>query len=360
MEQKIITDTNKIVAIIYALDKSKGSESGMGYNFALNLIKKHPNISIITRSNNNCHDLSNVIGIDLHPIILKLKRLFKLHLIYYFFWQIFISIKFFKKFDTVYQVNFHSDWMPLFSFLISKSKWIVGPIGHHGSSSVLKKIFSYNKSYFIKELLSTIYKKLIFTLWNSWILYFFSTRVYTLNKKSWIKSKKLIYLPSVGIEDVHENEELKKEQVVYVGRLVDLKGVRLIPYIASKNIDYNFIVVGDGPLKNYLIKKCKYFKNVKFKGWIDRSEVLKLFSNSKYLLFPSFEGAGMVVAEAGAYGCWPVVFKDTGPHEIMNDYCTPIDSVKEFRKINFKNIKTDISGLKNYVRKNLLFKDKFL
>lgn len=352
--------SNKSVAIIvYALNKSEGSESGMGYHFAKNLSKKYNNAKIITRRNNKDHDLKNVIDIDLPNFILKIKKYFNLHILYYFFWQLYVSMKFKKRFDIVYQVNFHSDWMPLFTYLIAKESWIVGPIGHHLSKSILKEIFKYDKVFFLYSFLNYYFKKTIFYSWNYLILMKKSAKVYVLNKDHWIKAKQVIYLPSVGVEKIHKSEN-KSNLVIYVGRLVDLKGVKVLPNVIRNNPDYQFKIIGDGEKKEFLKKSCSDLTNVSFTGWIDRVDVLKEFSNAKFFLFPSFEGAGMVAAEAGSCGCWPVVLKNSGPHELMGEFCTNINSITDFSKINFSLLETDLSGIKNHVSENLIFKNKTL
>ena len=60
---------------------------------------------------------------------------------------------------------------------------------------------------------------------------------------------------------------------------------------------------------------------VTFAGNVSRNQVLQEMLNSDVFLFPSFEGAGMVVIEAMAKGL-PVVCLDFGgPGEYVNDEC---------------------------------------
>ena len=349
----------KIAAIVYALDADKGSESGMGYNFALNLTENHPDILIITRSNNNNHGFSNITYEDLPRWVLRIKRNLKLHLLYYVLWQLYIGLKYRNKFELVYQVNFHSDWLPLFSYLMSKDKWVVGPIGHHGSTRMCEQAFKYHYGFGVKFSVQYLIKRLIFLLWNSRVVSKKAFRILVLNKDHWFKREEgVMYLPSVGVEGI--GRSVNKENVVlYVGRLVDLKGVRVLPQIAKRNSDYTFKIIGDGPRKEGLIKACSGLKNVRFTGWLDRREVLKCYESAQFLLFPSFEGAGMVVAEAASYGCIPIVLKGSGPSELLGPNCILVEDISDFTDLDLNNFQPeDPHDIIQFVEKHYLFRNK--
>lgn len=349
------------VAIVYALDSTKGSESGMGYNFAFNLQTIHPDLTIITRNNNVNHDLKNVIYFDLPQWILKLKKITKFHLLYCVIWQLALSFRYRKSFDIVYQINFHSDWLPLFSYRIAIESWIVGPVGHHGSLNMLKQQWNYNKLFAIFESFKLLYKFLIFNLWNKFQFKQFGTRIFVLNRKPWIKEKNVRYLPSVGVESFIQNNVVKKQnQVIYVGRLVHLKGVGVLPGVIRKNPEFDFIIIGDGPQRKTLMKKCTGLNNVRFTGWLNRAEVLNYFEQSRFLLFPSFEGAGMVVAEAGKSRCWPIVLRNSGPNELLESNCTVVNNICDFEELNISSINPRLDDLSEYVFNNLLFEKKNL
>lgn len=349
----------KIAAVVYALDADKGSESGMGYNFALNLAENHPDILIITRGNNQNHDFSNTAYEDLPFWVLRLKRMFKLHLLYYVLWQLHIGVKYRNKFDLVYQVNFHSDWLPLFSYLSSKDKWVVGPIGHHGSRKMCFQALRYNRWFGINFSVQYILKKFIYHLWNKSIIGRKAFKIYVLNKDHWFKrDERVIYLPSVGVEEI--GQSIKKENVVlYVGRLVDLKGVRVLTDVARRNPDYSFRIIGDGPRKEMLEEACSDLRNIHFTGWLDRREVLKCYESARFLLFPSFEGAGMVVAEAASYGCIPIVLKGSGPSELLGSNCMLVEDISDFKDLDLNDFQLeDPSEIIQFVEKHYLFMNK--
>ncbi len=117
-------------------------------------------------------------------------------------------------------------------------------------------------------------------------------------------------------------------KILSVGQLVSIKGYPLTLSAFKKHSERHnkshLEIVGTGPLKSDLVQlACSLgvIDCVNFTGQISRDEVLKKMSQSHVLLFPSFEGAGMVVIEAMAKGL-PVVCLDFGgPGEYVTDEC---------------------------------------
>ena len=82
--------------------------------------------------------------------------------------------------------------------------------------------------------------------------------------------------------------------------------------------------MGSGPEKELLlnlVKKNKVTEFVKFIDWIDRNDLMELFKNASAFLFPSHEGAGMVVAEALSFGLPVICLNNEGPGEFINHQC---------------------------------------
>ncbi|MBK7874823.1 MAG: glycosyltransferase [Planctomycetes bacterium] len=106
--------------------------------------------------------------------------------------------------------------------------------------------------------------------------------------------------------------------VVFAGRLVDLKGPRLaleaFARLARAAPEARLAFVGAGPLRATLLARAAELglaDRVLVTGHVPRAEVLARLARSDAFLFPSFEGAGMVVVEAMAAGN-PVVCLDWG------------------------------------------------
>lgn len=108
----------------------------------------------------------------------------------------------------------------------------------------------------------------------------------------------------------------RKDQFVYVGRLDELKGIRLL-FETWKQIEneYNadtteLIVCGTGPLEQW----CTEFisenniKRIKLMGFIPNSEAIKIVGESKAIVLPTqcYEGFPMTIVEAASVGT-PVI-----------------------------------------------------
>jgi glycogen synthase len=105
--------------------------------------------------------------------------------------------------------------------------------------------------------------------------------------------------------------------VLFVGRLVQEKGVSLIVEAAPKLRDLNvkFIVVGEGYLKEELIRRVKELglsDNVYVTGFLESETIRGLFRVADVCLIPSlYEPFGIVALEAMASGA-PIVTTGSG------------------------------------------------
>jgi glycosyltransferase involved in cell wall biosynthesis len=82
--------------------------------------------------------------------------------------------------------------------------------------------------------------------------------------------------------------------------------------------------VGSGPEEALFREMCIKLgieKNVKFISWIERDALMQMFKTSSVFLFPSHEGAGMVVAEALSFGVPVVCLDNEGPGEFNHESC---------------------------------------
>lgn len=130
--------------------------------------------------------------------------------------------------------------------------------------------------------------------------------------------------------------------VLFVGRLIKEKGIHLVLDIANKMKDIEFYIIGDGPLRDYVIKASRELKNVHYVGSVENSSLPVWLSAANVLIVPSIneEGFGRVIIEALACGI-PVVGSNLGgiPEAIGSSHVgkivppTPEDFVKAIREI---------------------------
>ncbi|OGN16244.1 MAG: hypothetical protein A3C88_02565 [Candidatus Yanofskybacteria bacterium RIFCSPHIGHO2_02_FULL_50_12] len=147
-----------------------------------------------------------------------------------------------------------------------------------------------------------------------------------------LPQKKLLYIPANYIDlDIFKPSDLpKKYDLIFVGRLVENKGINLLlEAIQLSIINYQFpmkcLIVGDGPLKKdceLKIDNWKMSDHITLHGWAkDSREIAALMNRSKILVMPSYnEGGPRVVLEAMACGL-PVLATRVGivPDVIRNE-----------------------------------------
>jgi glycosyltransferase involved in cell wall biosynthesis len=129
-----------------------------------------------------------------------------------------------------------------------------------------------------------------------------------------IKSKetKFSYINNPIIQCPNNSHiDIKQNEILYVGRLVNIKNVIKILAIwrtvCAELFDYKLTIIGDGPERTRLEKYVNEFNlpRVTFEGYQHPN---KYYQRAKYLLMTSkFEGWSMTLLEAMSAGCVPLV-----------------------------------------------------
>jgi glycosyltransferase involved in cell wall biosynthesis len=136
-----------------------------------------------------------------------------------------------------------------------------------------------------------------------------------------IGTKKPIHIIPNCIQDEKLiNVELKRNQFVYLGRLVFYKNVEVIiksfKTVTEQFPDAKLVIAGDGPHKSSLqelTNKLNISNNITFAGYVTPDEKKKLLAESNALLFSSIiEGFGLVMLEAFQQNR-PVIVSDIPP-----------------------------------------------
>jgi len=347
---------NTILLSAYAVNPYHGSEDGMGWNF-INQIARFNKIIAVVRKNTR-KDIerfmtehpsvyyANIkfIYFDLPYWMRFWKKGSRGALPYYYLWQYFLPLYIKRKkleFDIVHNLNFHNDWTPSRLWVLKKP-FVWGPIGHHPRIPKDYVLHVYGRKIFILEHLKWIVKKYF---WNvdpflrqtvnhaDAVLAMNSTVAKVLH----LTQEQTIHMPSVCSEAPTtklNNLNLKNSfTVLSAGRFVPLKGFDItiksfarfyhqLPIIDRLNA--KLILVGNGPCKPYLqrlVSELELGNAVQFIEWLHRSDFKKLYSQSKVFLFPSHEGAGMVIAESLSFGIPVICFKNEGPGEFIDSSC---------------------------------------
>lgn len=359
-----------VVITAYAVNPFKGSEDATGWNISREIAKSN-RVIMITRKNNIPHlrkyadnSLDPVLlnmefcGFDLPAPILWLKKRLgeRGYVLYFYFWQLFVAL-FIKrkkfKFDVAHSLNFHSDSHPNFLWMLGKPTFW-GPVGHHPKvpKGYLKPHFGCRA--FFKD---RLYYSVKWTMRNLDPFYRLAVRktehIFVINssvgKVMGARSTKVTVMSAAASETVEPSTEAKKMfQVLTVGRFHYLKGFDVairsfarfyhrLPEHEKENVE--LVVVGKGEEEGRLLDIASQEKighRIKWVSWVEREEMDQIYSAASIFLFPSHEGAGMVVAEAMSYGLPIVCFDNVGPGELAGNvakkvkYSTYNQSVEYF------------------------------
>jgi glycosyltransferase involved in cell wall biosynthesis len=105
------------------------------------------------------------------------------------------------------------------------------------------------------------------------------------------------------------------QRVCFAGRLAPEKNVGKILDAAAELPELEFVIGGDGPLREALQARAASLKNVRFTGWLDRAALIEMIDSASLLLLPSaFETFGSVALEAMARGRPALVSASAGIH----------------------------------------------
>lgn len=342
-----------VLATAYAINPYKGSEDGMGWNFVMQ-IARFQKVIAITRENNRQH-IEKFISENPSKIYANIEFLYfdlpywmrfwkkggRGAMLYYWMWQRGI-VAFIKKqnltFDIAHNLNFHNDWTPSFLWKLGKP-FVWGSIGHHPliPAQYLKP---YSKKYWIKDRLTWLVKNYFWKLSPSLKKTVQKAQhIFCMNSgvpKQLKITAKYSIIPSVATEDFGWNKtEQSNDQftVISAGRFVPLKGFDLTVQAFAKfyhgqnattQEKCKLILIGSGPeeqfLKNLAIRLEVQHK-VQFINWIERDQLMVKFKTASTFLFPSHEGAGMVVAEALSFGLPVVCLDNEGPGQFIDKAC---------------------------------------
>jgi glycosyltransferase involved in cell wall biosynthesis len=345
-----------ILATTYAVNPYKGSEDAMGWNYVYQ-VARFNHVIAITRKNNREHiekymaeNPDEVYGniqflyYDLPKHLRWWKRGTWGAMLYFLLWQKGV-VRFIREqdlaFDITHHLNFHNDWSPSYLWQLGKP-FVWGPIGHHPTIPTAFRA-DMPKGDKIKGYLTGFIKRYF---WN-WSRALAQTKkhadyIWCMNDSVPevldLTDKKYHISPSVATHDHGWMPERKSNffHVISAGRLVHMKGfdltVRAFARFMKNNPEANAVltIVGKGPERKRLLKLADSY-GIAFRlnliGWIERPALMKKMKQASLFLFPSHEGAGMVVPEALSFGLPVVTLDNCGPGQFVTpDYGVAVNA----------------------------------
>lgn len=330
---KAASKRREILVSAYACEPHRGSEPGVGWNWALHLAAYH-NVTVLTRANNRAviekylaqWPQSNIsfLYYDLPPIFVRWKQRAKHARVYYYLWQLgaYYFVKKFlrgKRIDLIHHVTFAKYWSPSFLALLPKP-FVLGPVGG-GESAPSSFWWSCGARGLVFELGRVIARQL--GEWDPFVrLMLRRARVaFAATPETAVRLRRLgarhvqlisqVALPAQELAHTPQALPPRNQPLVLVsvGQLRHLKGLHLALRALASLRDYAFEyrIIGDGPERARLEKithDLKLQDRVTFCGALPRAEVLQEFQHADILLHPALhESGGWVVAEAMNAGC---------------------------------------------------------
>jgi len=233
-----------------------------------------------------------------------------------------ISIPILLKIALEYKINlFRADDIIISGLpciIISKLLGIHCIVSIHGD---LEEVISYKigpKKKIISVVLLIINKigKMVVSSADGCIVV--NKKLETVARKKYGSRRVLLTYPNIDLSIFGQTEsdeiQTRNFTILFVGRLEPEKGPINVLKVAESLRNVDFLVVGDGSLKNEMdriIKEKKLF-NVKLLGVIPHSILPKLYRSADVLLLPSYsEGLPIVMLEAMASEL-PVIVSNVG------------------------------------------------
>lgn len=338
----------KILLSAYACEPHRGSEPGIGWNWALELARLGHEIWVLTRSANRQAieqeglNLENLrfIYYDLPPWARFWKKGGRGIYVYYLLWQLAIFRKARKlskdiAFDRVHHITFGTVRQPSFLGHLG-IPFIFGPIaGGESAPAALRKSYPWKGKW--QDAMRDVINALV--RWDPFMHSTFASArcIVTTSRQTLdlipkkFQSKCAVHL-AVGAPEAMINPQLCRPtregsfQVLFIGRLLYWKGIHLALEAFSRlHAQYpqsRFTIIGSGPDEAWLKSYAQFLKldeTVTWIPWMDQRAMMTAYWEHDVFLFPSLhDSGGMVVLEAFANGL-PVVALDLGGPGVMVD-----------------------------------------
>lgn len=320
----------KVLISAYACEPGKGSEPGVGWNWALAAAHRHETW-VLTRSNNRSaieqalSDRSQptlrFVYLDLPRWALRWKRGRIAIRLYYVLWQLLAGrearrLQREESFDLVHHLTFANIFLPALACLAGPP-FVLGPVG--GGQRVPLPLYpSLGVGTASLEILLRAARRLsrlnplVRIAWRRAAVILVNNEETRQALPARYREKTVLRPNACAPKELLELERPEKTEpvAVYCGRLNRFKGVSLAIRAIALVPDWQLLIVGDGPDEPRLRRVAEregVADRVRFERWLPQRELWQRLAGTRALLFPSLkEGSPSAAAEAAALGL-PVV-----------------------------------------------------
>lgn len=108
--------------------------------------------------------------------------------------------------------------------------------------------------------------------------------------------------------------QVRYNRIVFVGRIVDVKGIASLVSTVARMPEIELIVIGDGTLREGLEASCVEHDHIRFIGKLEQADIATYYASAAAVVVPSMvpETFGLSVVEAAACGTPAIVAKGAG------------------------------------------------
>ena len=344
----------KILLSAFACEPNRGSEPGVGWDWAVFLAQAGHQVVVLTRSESRLaieREMARAAFPRLFfqyfdvPERLRWQRRGPLHL-HNYLWQ-WLAAKFARKlhqnerFDCVHHVTLAGLRGPSFMGELG-IPFIFGPVGG-GERAPWRLRHGYSLIGFIADAVRDIANLMVpFTPFMN-DTFARAERIYVTSHDTMklvprrFRHKAQVEL-AIGAGDLTPNwgppGPLRVRQqecfgILYAGHFIDCKGMHLGLRAFAQCLEAvpgaRLTMIGHGPVERRwrrLAEDLGIAANVDWKPWQDRKEMANVYASHDVLLFPALhDSGGMVVLEAMNQGLPVVCLKLGGPATLVNDSC---------------------------------------
>ena len=341
----------RVIVTAYTCEPAAGSEAGIGWNWVRELALRHE-VWLVTRHNQvdgilreaerlGLSGRLNPVGYD-PPRSLTFWKKGSRHLYpYVYLWQlgaakVAAELHMAHRFDVAHHVTFATSWIPSFLHRLGIA-FVWGPVGRNEkipdwyvkelglgarAREVAREIGCRSMEEFAPGMRGNLAGADKILLLNSSVM-----RAVPQEHRC-----KVEICPAMGTERLALPPDRFRAQgplrVIFAARLIPIKGhslaLRAMALVAAERVEAELWIVGDGPLRSRLQAQAAALgvaASTRFFGNQPRAECLRLMTQADVLLFPTFEAAGVVLAEGMEAGCAVVGLNRGGPAAVVPETC---------------------------------------
>lgn len=345
----------RILLSAYACEPGKGSEPGVGWNWALALASRGHHVWVLTRKNNQV-PIERELSSQTDPALSHLHFFYYdlpkwaswwkkggrgVHL-YYLLWQ-WGAYQLAKKrhteepFDRVHHVTFVSVRQPSFMGELG-IPFVFGPVAG-GERAPWRLRAGYSWKGWLLDAVRDVANALVKFDPLMWRTFSKSDHIYVTSphtrelvpRRFWTKTQiKLgIALEAKESDELVQPPVVRPPRLLYLGRFLYWKGMHLglaaFADFLKRYPDARLSMIGSGPDEfrwRQLAGRLGIDSRIDWTPWVNQSDLAAIYRNHDVLLFSSLhDSGGMVVLEAMQHGLPVVCLKLGGPGALVDETC---------------------------------------